>query len=141
MTVLAELKKALDRVAAARAEQAQIVADIEAPRRRLAEIEAAEIEAAAALAAAEQNEAQWREELADVRRWLTKWEPHFGKIASAIEVLETLEDTHDFSHLAATSRDFNHCRLALQHFVEYRDLRLNERARLETALRSLGVKV
>lgn len=141
MTVLAELKKALDRAAAARAEQARIVADIEAPRRRLAEIEAAEQEAADALATAEQNEAQWRAELADVRRWLAKWEGHFPRMASAIEVLAVLEDTNDFSHLAATQYDFNRVRLALQHFVEYREMRLNEQARLETALRSLGVKV
>ena len=138
--MLTQLRAALDRAAARRAEAAKVVEEIEAPRRKLAEEAAAEQAAADALAKAEADKAQWEAELFDCKRWLAAWEPFETKLAGAIEVLDALSDAamNGASSSNLSPRDLSHAAAQCRSQREYLEMRRTERDRLQSSLRKLN---
>jgi hypothetical protein len=141
MVTLTGLKKQLANIGTQRAAQARLVEEIEAPRRRLAEMEAAEREAAERLSALEAEITQTKAELSDVDVFLAQWEPMEAKLASAYEVVGELERSLVLSYYGFANLDkfqMNDLWRAMGQMVDLVEIKRQERARLQAQLKQLG---
>lgn len=140
MGAIAEAKKALERLGAARAAQQAEVDALQAPLKRLRELQEAERATAEALAQAEAERAHLEAVLFDNTRFLKRWEPQLDRLATARDVLELLEDAGsegaDMSQMSVY--DVNRAKLGILAQIEYITNRQAERATITKRLKELA---
>jgi hypothetical protein len=90
--VVEMMKRTLSSIGAQRAAQAKLVEDLEAPRRRLAEMEALEQELLANKQVLEDRKAALENDLLTVTDFLSFWEPRETKLKDTGDTLTELEN-------------------------------------------------
>jgi chromosome segregation ATPase len=138
LSALSELRRALDRAAAKRAEAAKVVEEIQAPLRRLEAEQAAEDAARIAFEEATAKKAQLEYELFDIERDLGELEPRAAHLVTAIETLDWLAERaqRGFGNLSAG--DVGRVAHQARSTLELLETRRDEAKRIKALLRSLG---
>lgn len=87
------MKRTLSSIGAQRAAQAKLVEDLEAPRRKLAELADMERELLARKQVLDDKKAALENDLMVATEFLDFWEPRESKLKDTVETLTTLEDS------------------------------------------------